>query len=57
MPYETDLKVPLLVRGPGIEPNTTSTNVVTNIDLAPTILDLAGLPRPQFEGGLRSGRL
>ena len=50
MPYETDLRVPLLVRGPGIEPNTSSANVVTNVDLAPTILDMAGIPDTSFEG-------
>ena len=50
MPYETDLRVPLLVRGPGIEPNTSSANVVTNVDLAPTILDMAGIPDASFEG-------
>ena len=50
MPYETDLRVPLLVRGPGIEHNTSSQNVVTNIDLAPTILEMAGLPVTSFEG-------
>ena len=50
MPYETDLRVPLLVRGPGIEANTSSANVVTNVDLAPTILHMAGLPEDSFEG-------
>lgn len=38
--YETDLRVPLLVRGPGIVSNTTKGNVVTNIDLAPTLIEL-----------------
>ncbi len=44
--YEPGLHVPLLVRGPGIKPNTVPTQFVSNIDLAPTFLDLAGLPIP-----------
>lgn len=44
--YEPGLNVPLLVRGPGIKPGSTPSQFVANIDLAPTFLDLAGLPIP-----------
>ncbi|KAM4676700.1 N-acetylglucosamine-6-sulfatase [Discoglossus pictus] len=40
--YEFDIKVPLLVRGPGIAANQTSKALVANIDLGPTILNIAG---------------
>lgn len=43
-PYETDIHVPLLVRGPGIVAGRTEQGVALNVDLAPTFLDLAGLP-------------
>ncbi|XP_077325898.1 N-acetylglucosamine-6-sulfatase [Lithobates pipiens] len=50
--YEFDIKVPLLVRGPGIKPNQISKALVENIDLAPTILDIAGydLNKTQMDG-------
>ncbi|KAM9735039.1 LOW QUALITY PROTEIN: glucosamine (N-acetyl)-6-sulfatase (Sanfilippo disease IIID), b [Menidia menidia] len=41
--YEFDIKVPLLVRGPGIKPNQTLKAPVLNIDLAPTFLDISGV--------------
>ena len=41
-PYEESAHVPLLVRGPGFPAGTEVDGVVANIDLAPTILDLAG---------------
>ncbi|MGN6552249.1 MAG: sulfatase family protein [Verrucomicrobiota bacterium] len=44
--YEPGLNVPLLVRGPGIKAGIVPTQFVANIDLAPTFLDLAGLPIP-----------
>jgi arylsulfatase A-like enzyme len=40
--YEPSTHVPFLIRGPGIRPNTKSDEVVGNIDIAPTVLELAG---------------
>jgi N-acetylglucosamine-6-sulfatase len=40
--YEEDIRVPLLVRGPGIREDTKLDHLVLNIDMAPTIADLAG---------------
>ncbi|XP_044136420.1 N-acetylglucosamine-6-sulfatase [Bufo gargarizans] len=50
--YEFDIKVPLLVRGPGVKPNQTSKALVANIDLGPTILEIAGydLNKTQMDG-------
>ena len=44
--YEPGLHVPLLARGPGIKAGHVPAQFVGNIDLAPTFLDLAGLPVP-----------
>lgn len=41
--YEFDIKVPLMVRGPGIKANQTLQAPVLNIDLALTILDICGV--------------
>ncbi|XP_077661804.1 N-acetylglucosamine-6-sulfatase-like isoform X3 [Eretmochelys imbricata] len=41
--YEFDIRVPLLVRGPGIKANQTRSEPILNIDLGPTFLDIAGL--------------
>ena len=40
--YEADAKVPFLIRGPGIARGLHLANLVANIDLAPTVLDLTG---------------
>lgn len=45
-PYEEALRVPLMVRGPGIAAGQTVTDPVANADLAPTILSLAGATIP-----------
>lgn len=45
--YEEALRVPWLIRYPGVvSPGTTSDGWVVNIDNAPTVLDLVGLPVP-----------
>ncbi|NBW95630.1 MAG: DUF4976 domain-containing protein [Planctomycetia bacterium] len=49
--YEPGLRVPLLARGPGIRAGIVPDDFVANIDLAPTILDLAGLPVPDSMQG------
>ena len=46
--YEPGLRVPLIARGPGIKSGSVPEQFVANIDLAPTFLDLAGLPVPEF---------
>lgn len=38
LPYEEALRVPLVVRGPGVVAGTTNKTVVTNVDLATTIM-------------------
>jgi arylsulfatase A-like enzyme len=41
--YEPSTHLPLIIRGPGIEPNTKSGQLVNTPDIAPTILELAGV--------------
>lgn len=41
--YEPATHLPLLIRGPGIKPGTATGELAANIDVAPTILELAGV--------------
>jgi arylsulfatase A-like enzyme len=50
-PYEECIRVPIWVRMPGVVART-DTNLVANIDLAPTIAAWAGLPAPAHVNGL-----
>jgi N-acetylglucosamine-6-sulfatase len=51
-PYEEDLRVPLIVRGPGVAADTELSGYLTgNVDLAPTLAELAGVEVPHFVEG------
>jgi N-acetylglucosamine-6-sulfatase len=56
-PYEEDITVPLVVRGPGVPEGRTLHQMVLNNDLAPTFADLAGAKRPPFVDGRSLGPL
>ncbi len=45
------LHVPLLMRGPGIDAHSAEDGLVSLVDLAPTVLALAGLPIPDWMDG------
>lgn len=44
--YEQSIRVPLLMEGPGIPAGVVDSGLVSNLDWAPTILDLAGVQIP-----------
>jgi N-acetylglucosamine-6-sulfatase len=41
--YEPSTHLPFLIRGPGIKPGSESNQLASNIDIAPTVLELAGV--------------
>jgi choline-sulfatase len=41
--YESTLRVPLVVRGPGVRPGTRVESLARSVDLFPTLLELAGV--------------
>jgi len=51
--YEESMRMPLIVHWPeGIKPGSVDKHLVQNLDLAPTILELAGLGIPNYMQGL-----
>jgi len=50
--YEESLRMPFIMRYPrAIEPGTVNDSIVTNVDFAPTLLNLCGLEAPEdFQG-------
>lgn len=49
--FEEDIRVPMVVRGPGVGVRTTDSSLVGNVDLAPTFAALAGVKAPRFVDG------
>jgi N-acetylglucosamine-6-sulfatase len=49
--YEEDIRVPLIVRGPGVAAGAHIDAMVLNNDMAPTLADLAGIEPPDFVDG------
>jgi len=56
--YDSGIRVPLIVRWPGqIQPGTVREDLVSLLDLAPTVLSLAGVPTPaQMQGQVFLGQ-
>ena len=49
--FEEDIRVPFFIRGPGIASGVAQDAVTTHIDIAPTLLKLAGVPlRDHLDG-------
>jgi arylsulfatase A-like enzyme len=49
--FDTDVRVPLVVRGPGVPAGRTQHALVGNVDVAPTIARLAGARVPRYVDG------
>lgn len=46
-PYETDIRIPFIVTGPGIRSKHIVEHPITLVDLMPTIFDWAGIEKPK----------
>jgi hypothetical protein len=55
--YEEDIRVPLVMRGPGVRAGATLDHLVLNIDFAPTIVELAGANATRLMDGESLARL
>jgi arylsulfatase A-like enzyme len=49
--YEEDIRVPMIVRGPGVAAGARSAAIGLNNDLAPTFAEIAGIAPPGFVDG------
>merc|ERR1719242_542525 len=49
--FDTDIRIPYYIRGPGIESKSKMDIVVGNVDVMPTVLDLAGVNIPNSVDG------
>jgi len=51
LPYEPGIRIPLIVRGPGVPVNKRQSQLVGNVDLAPTILEIADAQPGRVQDG------
>jgi N-acetylglucosamine-6-sulfatase len=49
-PYEESARTPFVVRGPGVPPGTTNEHLVSQVDLLPTICEIAGADASDVDG-------
>jgi N-acetylglucosamine-6-sulfatase len=49
--YEEDIRIPLMIRGPGVPAGVSRDEIVLNNDFAPTLMDLADLAPPASVDG------
>ncbi|MXX51465.1 MAG: sulfatase-like hydrolase/transferase [Chloroflexi bacterium] len=52
LPYESALRSPLIFSGPGIQAGHTIDSIESTLDIAPTLLDIAGIAEPEGMQGL-----
>ena len=52
LPLDTDIRIPLWIRGPGINPGRIINDLAVTIDFAPTFLDFAGALVPEDMDGI-----
>lgn len=50
-PFEEDVHVPFLIRGPGITPGSTVDALTGNVDMASTFAEMAGITPPDYLDG------
>ena len=50
--YEESLRTPLIIAGPGVKHMRDSKNIVSNVDIAETILEYAGIKAPKEMQGI-----
>ncbi len=50
-PYEESIRMPLLIRGPGVEAGVRTNKLALNTDYLPTFTDLAGIQTPEYVDG------
>jgi N-acetylglucosamine-6-sulfatase len=49
--YEEDIRVPMILRGPGVPEGAQIDAMALNVDLAPTFAEIAGIKPPRFVDG------